>query len=49
MGLQLLVLGPVFAVIALVGDGTVALLASRFRDWFASSPRRMERVGGPVG
>jgi threonine/homoserine/homoserine lactone efflux protein len=49
VGLQLLVLGPVFAVIALVGDGTVALLASRFRDWFARSPRRMERVGGAGG
>ncbi|WP_245862186.1 LysE family translocator [Phycicoccus duodecadis] len=49
VGLQLLVLGPVFAVIALVGDGTVALLASRFRDWFAGSPRRMERVGGAGG
>ncbi len=49
VGVQLLVLGPVFAVIALVGDGTVALLASRFRDWFARSPRRMERVGGTGG
>lgn len=49
VGLQLLVLGPVFALIALAGDGTVALLASRFRDWFASSPRRMERVGGVGG
>ena len=49
VALQLLVLGPVFAVVALLGDGTVALLASRFRDWFASSPRRMERVGGAGG
>lgn len=49
VGLQLLVLGPVFAVVALVGDGTVALLASRFREWFARSPRRMERVGGTGG
>ncbi len=49
VGLQLLVLGPVFAAIALVSDGTVALLASRFRDWFARSPRRMERVGGAGG
>ncbi|MGG5260741.1 LysE family translocator [Phycicoccus avicenniae] len=46
---QLLVLGAVFAVIALVMDGSVALAASRFRDWFASSPRRMARVGGTGG
>jgi threonine/homoserine/homoserine lactone efflux protein len=49
VGPQLLVLGPVFAVIALLGDGTVALAASRFRDWFARSPRRMARVGGTGG
>jgi threonine/homoserine/homoserine lactone efflux protein len=49
VGPQLLVLGPVFAVIALLGDGSVALAASRFRDWFARSPRRMERVGGTGG
>ena len=49
VALQLLVLGPVFAAIALLGDGSVALAASRFRDWFARSPRRMERVGGAGG
>jgi len=27
----------------------VALIASRARDWFASSPKRMERVGGAGG
>lgn len=46
---QLLVLGAVFAVIALVMDGTLALAAARFREWFASSPKRMERVGGTGG
>jgi threonine/homoserine/homoserine lactone efflux protein len=49
VGVQLLVLGPVFAAVALLGDGAVALAASRFRDWFARSPRRMERVGGTGG
>ncbi len=49
VGPQLLVLGPVFAVIALVGDGAVALAASRLREWFARSPQRMERVGGTGG
>ena len=46
---QLVALGTVFAVLALLMDGTVALAASRARDWFASSPRRMERVGGAGG
>ena len=46
---QLAALGAVFAVLALVMDGTVALAASRARDWFASSPRRMARVGGAGG
>ncbi len=47
--LQLLALGSIFAVLALLMDGTVALVASRARDWFASSPQRMERVGGVGG
>jgi threonine/homoserine/homoserine lactone efflux protein len=46
---QLAALGAVFAVLALLMDGTVALAASRARDWFASSPRRMARVGGAGG
>ena len=46
---QLAALGTVFAVLALLMDGTVALAASRARDWFASSPRRMARVGGAGG
>jgi threonine/homoserine/homoserine lactone efflux protein len=46
---QLVALGTVFAALALVMDGTVALVASRARDWFASSPRRMSRVGGTGG
>ena len=46
---QLVALGSIFAVLALLMDGTVALIASRARDWFASSPQRMERVGGVGG
>jgi threonine/homoserine/homoserine lactone efflux protein len=46
---QLAALGAVFAVLALLMDGTVALAASRARDWFASSPRRRARVGGAGG
>ena len=40
---------PQFVVLALLMDGAVALVASRARDWFASSPKRMERVGGAGG
>jgi threonine/homoserine/homoserine lactone efflux protein len=46
---QLVALGAVFAALAVVMDGTVALAASRARDWFARSPKRMERVGGVGG
>lgn len=46
---QLVAMGLVFAVLAVLMDGTVALAASRARDWFASSPRRMQRVGGAGG
>ena len=46
---QLVALGAIFAVLAILLDGSVALVASRARDWFASSPRRMERVGGAGG
>ncbi|MGL5817660.1 MAG: LysE family translocator [Phycicoccus sp.] len=49
VAIQLLALGAVFAVLAVLYDGTVALVASRLRDWFASSPKRLERVGGAGG
>ena len=47
--LQILILGAIFAVIALVSDGIWVLMAGRFRNWFASSPRRLELVGGTGG
>ena len=46
---QIVVLGAMFTVIAISSDSTIALIAGRARDWFASSPRRMERVGGTGG
>lgn len=46
---QLLALGAVFVVLAVAYDGSVAVLASRVRDWFATSPRRVERLGGAGG
>jgi threonine/homoserine/homoserine lactone efflux protein len=47
--LQMLVLGAVFLVIALMLDSVWALLASTARAWFARSPRRLEMVGGTGG
>ncbi|MEV0361936.1 LysE family translocator [Nocardia fusca] len=47
--LQLLVLGSIFLVIALVCDSAWALLASAARNWFARSPKRLEAVGGAGG
>lgn len=46
---QMLLLGLVFTVIALVCDSMWALTASAARTWFARSPRRMAAVGGAGG
>ena len=46
---QILLLGLVFAGIALVSDTVWALLAGTFRSWFARSPRRLQLVGGAGG
>jgi threonine/homoserine/homoserine lactone efflux protein len=43
---QILVLGLLFATIAVVSDTAWVLAASAFRTWFARSPRRLELVGG---
>jgi len=42
--LQLLELGGIFVAIGLVFDGTWALAAGSGRDWFARSPKRVERL-----
>ncbi|MYU05282.1 LysE family transporter [Streptomyces sp. SID8366] len=47
--LQMLLLGLVFNVIALVSDSVWGLAASAARDWFARSPRRLSAVGGAGG
>ncbi|QNE19727.1 LysE family translocator [Kribbella qitaiheensis] len=47
--LQILLLGLIFITIALCSDGLWALLAGTAREWFASSPRRLELVGGTGG
>lgn len=46
---QILVLGAIFAAIAVVSDTTWVLLAGRSRTWFMGSPRRLELIGGTGG
>jgi threonine/homoserine/homoserine lactone efflux protein len=46
---QILVLGAVFATIAIASDTVWALAAGGFRGWFSRSPRRLELVGGAGG
>ncbi|WP_059008770.1 LysE family translocator [Streptomyces specialis] len=46
---QMLVLGLVFNVIAVVSDCGWGLVAATARDWFARSPRRLSLVGGAGG
>jgi threonine/homoserine/homoserine lactone efflux protein len=46
---QLLLLGAVFMVIALVSDSMWAIIAGTARSWFARSPRRLELIGGAGG
>ncbi len=46
---QIMVLGAIFALIAVVSDTVWVLLAGRFRSWLARSPRRLELVGGTGG
>lgn len=47
--LQMLILGLVFILIALVLDGIWALLAGTARDRLAASPRTLETIGGAGG
>jgi threonine/homoserine/homoserine lactone efflux protein len=47
--LQIMILGAIFAAVAVVSDTTWVLLAGRFRTWFARSPRRLELIGGTGG
>ena len=47
--LQLAELGLVFFGMALIMDGTWALLAGTARNWFARSPKRVERLGAAGG
>ena len=46
---QMLLLGLVFNVIAVVSDSVWGLAAATARGWFARSPRRLAMVGGVGG
>ncbi|MFD9328509.1 LysE family translocator [Streptomyces sp. NPDC060065] len=46
---QMLLLGLVFNVIAVVFDSAWGLVAAGARSWFANSPRRLSLVGGVGG
>ena len=46
---QMLVLGLLFAVLAATLDSVWGLAAGAARDWFATSPARLRRVGGAGG
>jgi threonine/homoserine/homoserine lactone efflux protein len=46
---QMLALGAVFLLIALVSDSAWAIVASGARAWFARSPRRLSRLSGVGG
>jgi threonine/homoserine/homoserine lactone efflux protein len=49
VALQLLTLGAIFCLIALVCDSMWALLAGVARSWLVGSPRRLEAIGGTGG
>jgi threonine/homoserine/homoserine lactone efflux protein len=46
---QIMLLGAIFAGIAVLSDSVWVILAARFRTWFGSSPRRLELIGGTGG
>ncbi|MFF6998246.1 LysE family translocator [Streptomyces sp. NPDC008313] len=46
---QMLLLGLVFNVIAVLSDSVWGLAAATGREWFARSPRRLSLVGGAGG
>ncbi len=49
VGLQMLVLGGLFALIALLGDSVWAMLAGAVRDSFVTAPRRLTQLRGAGG
>ncbi|SNR78701.1 Threonine/homoserine/homoserine lactone efflux protein [Haloechinothrix alba] len=47
--LQMLVLGAIFATIALASDSVWGAVAGAVRSWFARSTRRLDLMGGAAG
>lgn len=47
--LQMIELGLIFFVLALISDGAWALAAAGARQWFATSPRRIEALSATGG
>lgn len=47
--LQLLVLGVIFLIVALISDSIWAVAAGSARSWFERSPRRLSNLGGAGG
>ena len=47
--LQLLVLGTVFAALAIASDSVWALVAGRARAWFGAQPRRLDHLSAAGG
>lgn len=46
---QMLMLGGIFVGLALISDGAWAFAAGSARDWFARSPKRIERLSATGG
>lgn len=49
VALQILFLGLVFCLVAILSDGSWAMAAGAARTWFTRSPRRLEVIGGAGG
>jgi threonine/homoserine/homoserine lactone efflux protein len=47
--LQMLALGVVFVIVALISDSAWAIAAGTARNWFARSPQRLSRLGAIGG
>ncbi len=46
---QLLLLGVIFGVLAVLSDSVWALAAGKARDWFAREPKRLDSLGATGG
>lgn len=49
VGTQMMVLGSIFAAMAICSDGLWAMLAGKAREWFAREPKRLDTVGATGG